>query len=180
TVVGPREGQNARRAQQHLLERAALIGGLEHLFAFLGDWILNADLEAHGADPHMLDLFRWHGAEEVEHRNVAHDVVTHLGVGYLRRTIAMVLGVAALLALILRNTRYLVRHDPDLRPRGYLGLGRALAGSMRRGTFPRIPSLLRSAAICLRPGYSPEVVGDTAQALAYLAASPSARAAAKP
>src|SRR5699024_3277503 len=101
SIVGPRTGHNARRAEQYLLERAALIGGLEHLFAFLGDWILNADLEAHGADPQMLDLFRWHGAEEVEHRNVAHDVVAHLGVGYLRRNAAMVIGVGSLVALIL-------------------------------------------------------------------------------
>ncbi|WP_182349002.1 metal-dependent hydrolase [Tomitella gaofuii] len=178
-VVGPRPGQSPRRARQHLIERAALIGGLEHLFAFLGDWILNAPLEEHDADPQMLDLFRWHGAEEVEHRNVAHDVVVHMGVGYVRRNIAMVVGVGALLALILRNTRYLVRADPDLPTMGYLRIGRRLVRSMRRGTFPRIPRLLRSAAICLTPGYSPESVGDTAQALAYLAASPSARAAAQ-
>ncbi|MDN5757060.1 MAG: metal-dependent hydrolase [Tomitella sp.] len=175
TVVGPRQGQSTRRAQQHLLERAALIGGLEHLFAFLGDWILNSRLDDHGADPEMLDLFRWHGAEEVEHRNVAHDVVAHLGVGYVRRNIAMVIGVAALLALILRNTKYLVREDPSLPSTGYPGLARHLWRSMRRGTFPRIPSLLRSAAICLRPGYTPESVGSTAQALAYLSTSPSTR-----
>ncbi len=180
TVVGPRPGHSPRRARQHLIERAALIGGLEHLFAFLGDWILNSRLEDHGADPQMLDLFRWHGAEEVEHRNVAHDVVAYLGVGYLRRNIAMVVGVGALLALILRNTRYLVRADPALPDMGYAALARNLARSMRRGTFPSIPRLLRSAAICLKPGYSPASVGDTAQALAYLAVSPSAREAAAP
>lgn len=179
-VVGPREGSSPRRAAQHLLDRAALIGGLEHLFAYLGDWILNADLESHGADPEMLDLFRWHGAEEVEHRHVAHDLVLYLQVGYLRRNAAMVIGVGALLALILRNTRYLVRADPDLPDLGYPGIARALIGSMRRGTFPHIPRLLASAAGCLHPRYSPAAVGDTAQALAYLAVSPSARRGAEP
>ncbi|WP_261994278.1 metal-dependent hydrolase, partial [Streptomyces sp. t39] len=52
----------------------------------LGDWVLNADgLDRAGADPVMLDLLRWHGAEEVEHRSVAYDLLRHLDPGYRRR-----------------------------------------------------------------------------------------------
>lgn len=57
----------------------------------MGDWALNADLEKFGADPQMLDLYRWHGAEEVEHRAVAHEVATYFGVGYFRRCISMII-----------------------------------------------------------------------------------------
>ncbi len=56
----------------------------------LGDWALNATaLDAAGADPTMMDLLRWHGAEEVEHRAVAFDLFTHLDGRYLRRVCAM-------------------------------------------------------------------------------------------
>jgi len=45
-----------------------------------------------GADPEMLNLLRWHGTEEVEHRSVAFDAYVAAGGGYLRRVAAM-LGV---------------------------------------------------------------------------------------
>lgn len=37
------------------------------------------------ADPAVTELWRWHLAEEFEHRNVAHDVLRALAPGYLRR-----------------------------------------------------------------------------------------------
>jgi hypothetical protein len=46
----------------------------------LGHWILvSRGLEEAGADPEMLDLLRWHGAEEVEHRSLVFEV--HQAVG---------------------------------------------------------------------------------------------------
>ncbi len=66
------------RAQNHLIERLAIIAAVEHITAFLGDWVLNADgLDRAGIHPTMLDLLRWHGAEEVEHRSVAYDVMRY-------------------------------------------------------------------------------------------------------
>jgi predicted metal-dependent hydrolase len=38
-----------------------------------------------GADPEMVDLVKWHGAEEIEHRTVAFDLYRHLGGGYIAR-----------------------------------------------------------------------------------------------
>ena len=37
------------------------------------------------ADPAVTELWRWHLAEEFEHRNVAHDVLKALAPGWLRR-----------------------------------------------------------------------------------------------
>lgn len=33
----------------------------------------------------MLDMLRWHGAEEVEHKAVAFDTMKHLRAGYWRQ-----------------------------------------------------------------------------------------------
>ncbi|MFR9749518.1 metal-dependent hydrolase [Nocardia sp. 004] len=164
--------------RQLLVERLAFIACLEHFFAYLGDWVLNADLERFGADPRMVDLFRWHGAEEVEHRHVAHDVAVYFGVGYLRRAGLMLLVFPIFLTLVLRGTKFLVHQDQELPDLGYPRLLTRVFGAMWRGALPGVPSLLRSALSTLEPGYNPEAVGSTAQAVAYLAKSPAAQAAA--
>ena len=60
----------------------AAIATIEHYTAVLGSWIVTADLPA-DADPQMVDLLRWHGAEEMEHRAVAFDLYQHLDGSYL-------------------------------------------------------------------------------------------------
>jgi len=177
-ILGPRPELNEVAQRQYLLERLAVISGLEHMFAFLGDWIVNADLEKFGADPDMLDLYRWHGAEEVEHRNVAHDVAMYFDMGYTRRNLAMVIAVGSLLAFLVRGTKFLVHQDETMDNPGYPVLIGRVLGSMYRGGLPSVPMLVKSLALCLKPGYTPDDVGNTAQALAYLAKSPAARAAA--
>ncbi|WP_067697044.1 metal-dependent hydrolase [Nocardia jejuensis] len=174
-TLGPREMRSEAARQQLLVERLGVIATLEHFFAFLGDWVLNADLEGADADPQMLDLFRWHGAEEVEHRMVAHDVAEYFGVGYLRRGALMLLVFPIFIALLLRGTKYLVHQDPELPNHRYPMLVGRIFAAMWRGRVPGIPSLLISALSTFKPGYTPEPVGSTAQALAYLAQSPAAR-----
>ncbi|MEV0077398.1 metal-dependent hydrolase [Nocardia neocaledoniensis] len=176
-TLGPRGGDD-RAGRQMLVERLAFIACLEHFFAWLGDWVINADLEKFGADPRMADLFRWHGAEEVEHRNVAHDVAEYFGVGYVRRCASMMLVFPIFIALVVRGAKFLVHQDPRLPDHGYPRVIASVLGAMWRGALPGIPSLLVSALSTFQPGYSPENVGSTAQAVAYLAQSPAARAAA--
>ncbi|MFD3429142.1 metal-dependent hydrolase [Nocardia fluminea] len=175
--LGPRGGDD-RAGRQMLVERLAFIACLEHFFAWLGDWVLNADLEKFGADPRMADLFRWHGAEEVEHRSVAHDVAEYFGVGYVRRCASMTLVFPIFLVVLVRGARFLVQQDPQLPDQGYPRLLAGVFGAMWRGALPGVPSLLASALSTFQPGYNPQSVGSTAQAIAYLAASPGARAAA--
>ncbi|MFE3254281.1 metal-dependent hydrolase [Nocardia sp. NPDC059091] len=175
-TLGPKAAASEAARQQQLVERLGVIAALEHFFAFLGDWIINADLEQFDTDPQMLDLFRWHGAEEVEHRMVAHDVAEYFEIGYVRRGALMVLVFPIFIALILRGTKFLVHADPSLPSHRYpMLIGRIFAG-MWRGSIPGIPSLLISALSTFKPGYTPETVGSTAQAVAYLAQSPAARA----
>ncbi|WP_280424570.1 metal-dependent hydrolase [Nocardia carnea] len=176
-TIGPRRSTATRAGRQQLVDRLAVIAALEHFFAFLGDWVLNSELEKFDADPRMLDLYRWHGAEEVEHRNVAHDVAEYFGVGYLRRGAVMVLVFPSFLVLLVRGTKFLVHRDPSLPDLGYPRLLGRILRSMWRGALPGVPALLISALSTFKPGYSPESVGSTAQAIAYLAQSPAARAA---
>ncbi|RJO69986.1 metal-dependent hydrolase [Nocardia panacis] len=169
-------GDETVAGRQMLVERLAFIAALEHFFAYLGDWVLNADLEKFDADPGVADLFRWHGAEEVEHRHVAHDVASYFDVGYLRRAAVMTVTFPIFLILIGRGAKFLVHQDATLPNMGYPRLVLRIFGSMWRGALPGVPSLLRSALSTFKPGYTPESVGSTAQAVAYLAQSPAARA----
>ncbi|MFE3445278.1 metal-dependent hydrolase [Nocardia sp. NPDC059180] len=175
-AAGPRPARTEQARRQHLVERLAIIACLEHFFAFLGDWVLNADLEGKNADSRMADLYRWHGAEEVEHRHVAHDVAVYFGAGYLRRAIPMLLVFPLFIVLVARGTKFLVTADPSLPNIGYFRLTMKLFGAMWRGALPGVPSLLWSALSTFNPRYSPESVGSTSQAVAYLATSPAAKA----
>jgi predicted metal-dependent hydrolase len=170
TSLGRRLPAPAR--MRNLVERLAFIAGVEHFTAVLGDWILNADLESLGADPMMTDLFRWHGAEEVEHRSVAFDVASHFGMGYAQRYYMFVLGSGGLLVTVIRGTKFLVHQDPTLPNYGYPRVIAEMTRAMSRGALPKWRALAAASLRYLRPDYTPEIEGNTAQATAYLAKSP--------
>lgn len=157
-----------------MIELLAMIATVEHFTALLGDWVLNADLDGMGADPAMIDLFRWHGAEEVEHRAVGHDVAVYFGVGYFHRNLLTIAAPFLGIFGFLRNTRYVVRQDDSMPNYGYTRLFVEWLRAARRGALPA-PKIFFSAWSYLKPSFHPEEVGDTAQALAYLAKSPAVR-----
>ncbi|MYS24973.1 hypothetical protein GA0115240_172031 [Streptomyces sp. DvalAA-14] len=164
--------------------RLSLIAAIEHFTAVLGDWILAADaLDRVGADEVMLDLLRWHGAEEVEHRAVAFDMYQHTGgrgaARYLRRAEGMALAWPTLFYLWVTGARYTMRHDPQLDHGAYRF--RAHRAAARRGLLPSWASLNRAMPRYLRRSYHPSQEGSLRKAVEYLAISPAARAAtAKP
>ncbi|NGN68541.1 metal-dependent hydrolase [Streptomyces sp. A7024] len=177
-VLGDKPGLSRRRRRAYLVERVAIIAGIEHFTAFLGDWILNAEaLDRAGADPTMLDLLRWHGAEEVEHRAVAYDLLRHLDRSYVRRIRAMVIATSTLGKLWVRGTRHMIAVDPELPP-GAKASWLAAARAARKGLLPDAVRLVRSVLRYFSPGYHPSQEGSTRQAIAYLGSSPAARAAA--
>ncbi|WP_448318434.1 metal-dependent hydrolase [Streptomyces sp. CO7] len=177
-VLGDRPDLTPDRQRQYLIERVAIIAGIEHFTAFLGDWILNAEaLDRAGADPVMLDLLRWHGAEEVEHRAVAYDLLRHLDPGYLRRVRTMAIATTVLVQLWVRGARYLMSVDAELAP-GTKARWRDVPRTTRRGLMPSTAKLFVSVARYFSPRYHPSQEGSTPQAVAYLATSPAARAAA--
>ncbi|WP_405645668.1 metal-dependent hydrolase [Streptomyces uncialis] len=180
-LLGDRTLPPGRPRWWWLRERVALIAAIEHYTAFLGDWVLNADaLDRAGADPTMLDLLRWHGAEEVEHRSVAFDLFAHIDGAYARRARTWALAFGALMFLWQRGIRFFLANDPTL-DHGPGGTAKATLMDFHRrgraGLLPGTGALLRSVPGYLRRDYHPSHECSTAQALAYLASSPAARAA---
>ncbi|WP_158889155.1 metal-dependent hydrolase [Amycolatopsis anabasis] len=173
-LLGDRELTGKAR-EEWLIERLAAVAAIEHYTAFLGQWMLDAHALDH-ADPTMLDLLRWHAAEEVEHRSVAFDLFQHLDGRYPRRIRSMLLVTPALAWIFVRGTRYLMRHDPELRGRAK-ARWRDFFRAGKRGTLPTTVALLREIWPYFKRSYHPSQTGSTDQAVAYLASSPAARAA---
>ncbi|MCP2339780.1 metal-dependent hydrolase [Actinomadura rupiterrae] len=176
SMLGDR-GLTGDRRRAWLNERISLIAAIEHFTGVLGDWILNATaLDEAGADPMMLDLLRWHGAEEVEHRHVAHELFMHLDGRYPARLRAMAETVTALVSLWQRGHRYLMAADPIVKGRIKGGV-RHIRRTGRAGLTPEGRMVAASIRRYTRRDYSPLNEGSTEQALAYLATSPAAQAA---
>ncbi|QES50432.1 metal-dependent hydrolase [Streptomyces venezuelae] len=172
-LLGDRTLPPGRAQRWWLLERVAMIAAIEHYTAFLGNWVLNAEeLDRRGADPMMLDLLRWHGAEEVEHRSVAFDLFMHVDGSYRRRARTWATAFGALVFLWQRGARFFMENDPTL-TNGRASLGQFVRAG-RQGTLPSTPAMLRSIPTYLARTYHPSQEGSTAQAVAYLASSPGA------
>ncbi|MFX0577685.1 metal-dependent hydrolase [Nocardia nepalensis] len=169
-------GLTGRAKEQWLKERLGLFAGMEHYTAVLGEWLLNADiLEQKGMHPAMLDLVRWHGAEEVEHRSVVYDAFMYVDGGYARRARTAILASLTLLPLFIVSTAYMYRKDPEA-DKGRFWL-RQFASATRRGVIPKWTVFLTEIPRYLRPGFHPSQLGPMDTALRYLAHSPAARAA---
>lgn len=162
--------------------RLGIVAAIEQFTAVLGDWVLRADALDHaGADEVMLDLLRWHGAEEVEHRSVAFDMYQHCGgpdpVRYARRVETMVVAAPVMLWFWARGAAYLIRHDPRLAGRPRYSL-REHNRAVAKGLLPTWGELGAAVPRYLRRSYHPSQEGSLRRAVDYLATSPAARAAA--
>ncbi len=154
-----------------LMRRLAITAALEHFTAVLGHWALTADgLDRALADETMLDLFRWHAAEEVEHRALVYDVYQHLGGGYGLRALTMIGTTVGLLVEWSLGVRYFFAHDPAMH--GRRPKLREYVRASRRGRVPGIGMLLRSVPRYLRRDHHPSQEADSALGLQYLQRSP--------
>lgn len=176
-VLAPSTSGNPKRRLNHLCDRLWLIAAVEHYTAVLGDFALNCAWDDYGADPTLVDLFRWHGSEEVEHRCVAHDVAVYFNDSYFDRIRSMTLAVTMMFMFFERAGWYLCRTDPQL-DISWLQMQRMRMRDSGLGLLPTYRKLFGTTTLAyFKPGYSPEHIGSTAQAVAYLASSPAARAA---
>lgn len=176
-ILGERPRQTPAGEREMLCEHVAIVAAVEHFTAMMGAWVLDATALDHvDLDPRMLDLLRWHGAEEVEHRNVAFDLMVHLDPGYVRRVRALLLVAPTLLFMWARGAKYFAVADKDqdfrLTWRSYFDAG-------RRGLLPSAGAFAKCALRWFQPGYHPSQDYSTRKAVAYLATSPAARAAAR-
>ncbi|CAM5473845.1 metal-dependent hydrolase [Streptomyces abikoensis] len=162
--------------------RLSLIAAIEQFTAVLGNWVLEADgLDRTAPDPVMLDLLRWHGAEEVEHRSVAFDMYEHCGGEdpgrYARRVLGMAVTAPVLFYLWGRGARFLIRNDPRLVRRMRYSL-REHNRAVAKGLLPSWRELGSAVPRYLRRSYHPSKEGSLRRAVDYLATSPAARTAA--
>jgi uncharacterized protein len=176
-MLAPTSSTDPAKRMNNLCDRLWLIAAIEHYTAVLGDFSLNCAWDDYDADPTMVDLFRWHGSEEVEHRMVAHDVATYFHDSYVDRIRAMVIAIGMMATFFQRGVWFLVKADPHLRL-GWWRTQRMRMRDSKLGLLPKYRKLFGSNTFMyFRPGFSPEEMGSTAQAVAYLASSPAARAA---
>ncbi|WP_433338342.1 metal-dependent hydrolase [Spirillospora sp. CA-294931] len=173
------KAKSPRAWRRRLRFELAAVASIEHYTAVLGQWILDNDrLDKAGVDPTMLDLLRWHGAEEVEHRSVVFDVYKAIGGRYPTRVVAWVVSLFFLYWALIGGSLFLLKQDPTVQKVSLPRVLRAYRRSVRAGHVPGIfKLLLGEAPVYLRPSHHPSQVCSTPRALDYLMRSPAARAA---
>lgn len=170
--------------KQWLVLRVGIIAAIEHFTGVLGQWAMDNTSWEQSGDPAMVDLFKWHLAEEVEHRTVAFDLFEHLcktQLGfYISRQALMALVFPLFLYFIAEGGRTLYRQDPSPKVKrfgrmGMLNIFRELERVGKdTGNVPTFSFLVRATFRWLAPDFHPVHEGDTQQALNYLARSPAA------
>ncbi|MBV9321007.1 MAG: metal-dependent hydrolase [Mycobacterium sp.] len=157
-----------------LYRRLADVAALEHFTAVLGQWVLqNRGLDYAGTNPVMLDLLRWHGAEEIEHRSLVYDVYQHVCGNYPLRALSMLTIAPLFVGWWAAGVWYLMAHDPTInaKPRW-----RDWLRAARQYKVPGPWKLLVTVPVrYLRPDHHPSHEASTQMAMDYLAYSPAAR-----
>lgn len=164
------------------LFRLGIVATVEHMTCVLGKYALyNREWQRQGADPAMLDLVKWHGAEEIEHRTVAFDLYRHLGGSYLARYYLSLLVIAGVIGLWVDGAAHIMRQDPrysSIRPAPYkpwIWREWYRTAQANNGLLPSPFWLVSQQLGYLMPWYDPLHEAKTEDALAYLQASPAAQ-----
>ncbi|AMY21105.1 metal-dependent hydrolase [Rhodococcus kroppenstedtii] len=161
-----------------LVERLSLIAAIEHLTSFLGHWVLTEPaLDKADIDPMMLDLVRWHGAEEVEHRSVAFDVLQYFDTRRWRRVRTYIMVTPSIISMWGRGLKFMMENDPTLPPSQRKARLRDVYRVMSSGLFPNFKDIGRASLRYFAKDFHPSQESSTALAVNYLATSPAARAA---
>ncbi|AMY53515.1 MAG: metal-dependent hydrolase [Rhodococcus sp.] len=181
-VVFGDHGLTGRAGKAWLNERLGIYAAAEHFTAVVGEWLLdNTQFDRLGVDPTMLDLLRWHGAEELEHRNVAFDAFQYVDGGAFRRARTAVIASAGLAVLWFSTAAYLYKNSVATPRTGKRRLRTpwplAFARASRKQLIPGLSFLFVQLALYIRPGFHPSKMGDIDKAVRYLATSPAALAA---
>ncbi len=101
--------------------RLAATAACEHFTAILAENALRMRF-LDVADPQMRALLLWHAAEEIEHRDVAFDVLMEVDPRYSTRAIGLAIGSACLAGFWLAATLHLL--EDERKAHGVRGLGR--------------------------------------------------------
>jgi hypothetical protein len=133
--------------------KLSVAAGTEHLNAFIAEIGLEDELLA-GADPELRALFEWHYAEEIEHKEVAYDVLAQIAPSYPLRIAGLLLATSNFLVFLGAGTAWLLAAEGQLARRSTLA-------DTARFLFTRerfVPRLLRAMAAYARPNFHPRQV----------------------
>lgn len=175
---------NVPKALEHQwdLFRLGIIATVEHMTCVLGKYVLyNTEWEKLGADPAMLDLVKWHGSEEIEHRTVAFDLYRHLGGSYLARYYLSVAVIVGVIGLWVDGAAHLMSQDPrfkSIKPAVYkpwIWREWARIAKQDNKIMPHPLWLVSQQLGYLMPWYDPVHEASTEDALRYLEQSPAAK-----
>jgi predicted metal-dependent hydrolase len=92
----------------------AITCALEHFTALLAHALLADPRLLAGAHPTMAALWRWHAAEEAEHKAIAYDVYRSVDGPYLERVIVMAVATVVFSAKIVEHQARLMNADRAL------------------------------------------------------------------
>jgi uncharacterized protein len=144
--------------------RLSVTAALEHFTATFAEQALANDALDQLAPPVMVELLKWHAAEEIEHKDVAYDVLQQVDDSYALRATGLVLATVVLLGFWSYLTVELLRQDPDFE------LRRAAdewTSRMRDGLSPS-RTMPHAFLQYLAPDFHPSQTGNDELALAYL------------
>lgn len=96
------------------LQNLAITVAIEHFTAVLAELLLRSDSIMNKADPTMRELWRWHAAEEMEHKSVAFDVYRAVGGSEGLRTSVMKRASFFIGLELMRALLYILRKDGQL------------------------------------------------------------------
>ncbi len=171
-----------------LTARVGLVAAIEHFTGVGGQWAMDNESWEKNGDATIVDLYKWHLAEEVEHRTVAFDLFEHLCTTklgfYVSRQALMAIASPLFFYFILDAFRVLAKQgdDKSMQKLGAKHILHLLAELERVGkrtqNVPTFSFLVRASIRWVNPFFHPLHEGDTQQALDYLARSPAAIAAA--
>jgi len=141
---------------------------LEHLTATGAHLLFTEPRIAEAMHPEMLRFWRWHAAEEIEHKAVAFDLYREIGGGYVVRVASAIATVLLLAVPFVRIARRMMRSDPT----PITSEMRSQAKEMNR--IAMRPQL-RMIAEYFKPGFHPWKCHDESHLFAWYA-SPEADA----
>lgn len=103
-------------AQKNLspLQNLAITVSIEHFTAVLAELLLSSDSVMNKAEPSMRELWRWHAAEEMEHKSVAFDVYRAVGGTEALRQSVMKRASFFIGLELMRALFYILRKDGQL------------------------------------------------------------------
>jgi predicted metal-dependent hydrolase len=128
----------ARRLLRRNVQLATTVGA-EHLTTLLAAWLLENPSILDGADEEFSAIWRWHSAEELEHKDVTATVYRAVAGGYWLRVLGMLIATGTIASGLFFNLFVLLRRGRHLlEARTYLdGFRLLVRDGFLTSTLPR-------------------------------------------